>query len=68
MNALTYDEMVTKLIISFPLRIGKAIDFTVAVKKCGIKSFLVYSDIESLSSSKDIANEMVALLHHVFDL
>ena len=67
-HAMSYDEMVLKLITLLPLRVSKAIYFTVAVKKCGMKPFSVYSDIDGLFASKDVANEMLTLLHHVFDI
>lgn len=56
-----------KLVTLFPLKVSLSIYLTVAVKKCGIKPFLASSDIISFSMSKDIAHQMVAMLHDVFD-
>ena len=41
-NAMSYDEMVMKLIISLPLKVSKDFYFAVAVKKCGIKPLSVH--------------------------
>lgn len=36
-------------------------------RECGQKMFLVYSEVERLLTSEDVAIEMLALLPHVFE-
>ena len=35
-HAMSYDDMVLKLVTSLPLRVSKAVFFTVVVEKCGM--------------------------------
>jgi hypothetical protein len=46
-NAISNDEIVTKLIILLQLRVSKAVYITVAVKKCGMTPFFIQSDIKN---------------------